>query len=61
MERHNRTLRVTELYEEKNPHVKISPEYFGYEGYFEKWMTKFLAGNAPDIIQFGGNLKRLCE
>lgn len=54
--RHDRTLQVIELYESKNPHVKILPEYSGFDGYFDKLSTQFAAGNAPDIIQYGGNL-----
>ena len=55
-ERHDRTLQVIEMYEEQNPHVKIEPEYSGFDGYFDKLNTQLAAGNAPDIIQFGGNL-----
>src|SRR5690625_2334711 len=55
-ERHDRTLEVIELYEERNPHIKIVPEYSGIEGYFDKLTTQFGGGNAPDIIQYGGNL-----
>src|SRR5699024_978082 len=55
-ERHDRTLEVIELYEEKNPNVKIVPEYSGMDGYFDKLTTQFAAKNAPDIIQYGGNL-----
>lgn len=55
-ERHDRTLQVIELYEEKNPDVKITAEYSGFDGYFDKLTTQFAAGNAPDIIQYGGNL-----
>jgi len=55
-ERHDRTLQVIELYEERNPHVKIVPEYSGLDGYFEKLSTQFASGDAPDIIQYGGNL-----
>lgn len=55
-ERHDRTLEVIELYEEKNPHVKIVAEYSGIDGYFDKLTTQFGGGNAPDIIQYGGNL-----
>lgn len=56
-ERHDRTLQVIELYEELNPHIKIVPEYSGFDGYFDKLTTQFAAGNAPDIIQYGGNLE----
>lgn len=55
-ERHDRTLKVIELYEKENPHIKIIPEYSGFDGYFDKLTTQFAAGNAPDIIQYGGNL-----
>lgn len=55
-ERHDRTLEVIEMYEAQNPNVKIIPEYSGFDGYFDKLTTQFAAGNAPDIIQYGGNL-----
>ncbi|MDQ0253187.1 multiple sugar transport system substrate-binding protein [Evansella vedderi] len=55
-ERHNRTLRAIELFEERHPHIKIDPSYGNFEGYFENLTTQFNAGNTPDIIQFGGNL-----
>ncbi|MDQ0253185.1 multiple sugar transport system substrate-binding protein [Evansella vedderi] len=55
-ERHDRTLEVIELYESKNPHIKITAEYSGFDGYFDRLSTQFAAGNAPDIIQYGGNL-----
>ncbi|WP_163580708.1 ABC transporter substrate-binding protein [Gracilibacillus saliphilus] len=55
-ERHDRTLQVIEMYEEENPHVTIEAEYSGFDGYFDKLNTQLAAGNAPDVIQFGGNL-----
>src|SRR5690625_5285943 len=55
-ERHDLTLEVIELYEEQNEHIKIIPEYSGMDGYFDKLTTQFAGGNAPDIIQYGGNL-----
>ncbi|WP_226037415.1 ABC transporter substrate-binding protein [Aquibacillus saliphilus] len=55
-DRHERTLEVIEMYEEQNPHVTIETEYSGFDGYFDKLSTQFAAGNAPDIIQYGGNL-----
>lgn len=55
-ERHDRTLEVIEMYEAQNPNVTIVPEYSGFDGYFDKLTTQFAAGNAPDIIQYGGNL-----
>jgi multiple sugar transport system substrate-binding protein len=55
-ERHDRTLEVIEMYEAQNPNVTIVAEYSGFDGYFDKLTTQFAAGNAPDIIQYGGNL-----
>ncbi|MFA9557860.1 extracellular solute-binding protein [Evansella sp. AB-rgal1] len=55
-ERHDRTLEIIEIYEDRNPHIKITPEYSGFDGYFDRLSTQFAAGNAPDIIQYGGNL-----
>lgn len=55
-ERHDLTLEVIELYEKQNEHIKIVPEYSGMDGYFDKLTTQFAGGNAPDIIQYGGNL-----
>ncbi|SDY26709.1 multiple sugar transport system substrate-binding protein [Evansella caseinilytica] len=55
-ERHDLTLEIIDLYEARHPHVRITPEYSGFDGYFDKLSTQFAAGNAPDIIQYGGNL-----
>lgn len=49
--RHQATLEVIELYEQRNPHVTIEAEYMGADGYKEKLMTQFAGGTAPDIIQ----------
>src|SRR5690625_7184643 len=51
-ERHDRTLEVIELYEEKNPHVKIVPEYSGIDDYFDKLMNQLDGVVVPDIIQY---------
>ncbi len=50
--RHQATLEAIELYQERNPHVKIEAEYQGYDGYYEKMMTTLSSGTAPDIFQF---------
>lgn len=55
-DRHDRTLKVIELYEKKNPNIKVTAEYSGIDGYFDKLSTQLAAGNGPDIIQYGGNL-----
>ncbi|OPA74064.1 hypothetical protein BVG16_25265 [Paenibacillus selenitireducens] len=49
--RHDVTLKAIKLYEELNPHVKIEPEYSGWDGYWDKLATLSAAKNLPDIIQ----------
>ncbi|WP_163536060.1 ABC transporter substrate-binding protein [Gracilibacillus sp. YIM 98692] len=50
-DRHDRTLEAIDLYMEKNPHVTISPEFTGWDGYWEKMATQAAGGNLPDIVQ----------
>lgn len=50
-ERHEPTLEMIRLYEEKNPGIHIEAEYSGYDGYREKLATQISGGQAPDIIQ----------
>lgn len=50
--RHEATLTAIDLYQQRNPHVKIEAEYQGYDGYYEKMMTTLSSGTAPDIFQF---------
>ncbi|MDF2964359.1 MAG: putative secreted protein [Paenibacillus sp.] len=49
-ERHNATLAAIKLYEQKNPNVKIVPEYGGWEGFTDKMKTQLIAGQGPDVI-----------
>ncbi len=50
--RHEATLKAIEVYEAKNPNVKIEGEYQGYDGYYEKMVTTLSSGTAPDLFQF---------
>jgi multiple sugar transport system substrate-binding protein len=59
--RHEKTLKVIELFEQKNPGIKITPEYSGFDGYFDKLNTQIAAGNAPDLIQMGGNIREYID
>jgi multiple sugar transport system substrate-binding protein len=54
-QRHQRTLAVIELFEEKYPYITVVPEYQAQDGYGEKVNTQLAAGNAPDVIQVGGD------
>jgi len=49
--RHDRTMEAIKLFEEKNPTIKISPEFLGWDGYWEKLATQAAGGNLADIIQ----------
>ncbi|UUZ86891.1 extracellular solute-binding protein [Paenibacillus sp. P26] len=53
--RHDATLKVIDLFEKKYPNIKISAEYLGSDGYWDKLNTQIAGGNAPDLIQLGNN------
>jgi multiple sugar transport system substrate-binding protein len=50
-DRHDRTLKVIELFQKENPNIKISPEFGGWDGYWDKLATQAAGKNLPDIIQ----------
>jgi len=50
-DRHDRTLKVIELFEKQNPNITIKPEFGGWDGYWDKRATQAAGGNLPDIIQ----------
>ena len=54
-ERHEKTLQAIKLFEEKNPGVKIKPEYSGWSGHYEKITTQMAGGTAADVIQVNHN------
>ena len=49
--RHEATLAAIDRYMELNPNIKISAEYSGYDGYYQKLATQLAAKAAPDLIQ----------
>jgi multiple sugar transport system substrate-binding protein len=49
--RHDYTLKVIELYQSLNPHVKIEPEYASFDDHWKKLAPQAAANNLPDIIQ----------
>ncbi|MGN8645345.1 ABC transporter substrate-binding protein [Gracilibacillus sp. HCP3S3_G5_1] len=48
--RHDYTLEVIELFEEKNPGVKLEPEYASWDDYWQKLAPQAAANELPDII-----------
>lgn len=49
--RHDYTLKIIEMYEEKNPNVKIEAEYAAWDDYWKKLAPQAAANELPDIIQ----------
>lgn len=50
------TLDVIKQFEERNPNIKIEPEYGSSDGYADKLATQLASGTAPDIIQIDPGL-----
>jgi multiple sugar transport system substrate-binding protein len=49
--RHDKTLKVIDMFQEKNPNIKIEPEYLGWSGYFDRLAVLSAAEDVPDIFQ----------
>ncbi|MFL6561096.1 MAG: ABC transporter substrate-binding protein, partial [Bacillus sp. (in: firmicutes)] len=49
--RHDYTLEIIKMYEEKNPNVKIEAEYAAWDDYWKKLAPQAAANELPDIIQ----------
>lgn len=49
--RHKATLDALKMYTDKNPNIKIEGEYAAFDAYYQKLMTQFAGGTAPDIMQ----------
>ncbi|MGF1646416.1 MAG: ABC transporter substrate-binding protein [Kineosporiaceae bacterium] len=49
--RHEATIEAIELFQERHPGVTVTPEFSGFDGYFDRLATQTAGGNAPDIIQ----------
>ena len=50
-DRHNRTIKVIEMYEALHPNIKITYEFAGFTDYFTKMATYATGGNLPDLMQ----------
>lgn len=49
--RHDRTLAVIEMFEQKYPHITIEPEFAGWADYWDRIATQAAGRNLPDIFQ----------
>jgi oligogalacturonide transport system substrate-binding protein len=50
-DRHKATLKAIDIYQRRNPDVKIEAEYGGFDGYYQKLVTQLAGGTAADIVQ----------
>jgi multiple sugar transport system substrate-binding protein len=51
-DRHDLTSQVLELYSKANPGVTFTPEYQGFDGYYQKLTLLAASNNMPDVFQF---------
>jgi multiple sugar transport system substrate-binding protein len=58
-DRHQKTLKIMKLFEEKHPGLKMNAQYGGLIGYQDKIATQFAGGNAPDVMQISDNREAL--
>lgn len=49
--RHDATLKVIDLYKQKNPNVTIEPQYQSFDGYYQKLAVLAASNSLPDIFQ----------
>ncbi|HEU4325723.1 MAG TPA: extracellular solute-binding protein [Roseiflexaceae bacterium] len=49
--RHDRTLKVIELFQQANPNITITSEYGNFPDHWTKLATQAAGGNLPDIVQ----------
>ena len=50
-DRHNRTIKAIELFEQMHPNITITYEFAGFNDYFTKMSTYATGGNLPDLMQ----------
>jgi pectin-derived oligosaccharide transport system substrate-binding protein len=50
-DRHNRTIKAIELFQQRYPWISISYEFAGFQDYFTKMTTQATGGNLPDLMQ----------
>jgi multiple sugar transport system substrate-binding protein len=58
-DRHQKTLKMLKLFEQKHPGLTMAGQYGGLIGYQDKISTQFAGGNAPDVMQISDNREAL--
>ncbi|MDK2992477.1 MAG: pectin-derived oligosaccharide transport system substrate-binding protein [Clostridiales bacterium] len=49
--RHDQTLKVLEMFQQKYPNITFEPEFTAWDGYWEKIAAEAAAGSLPDVWQ----------
>jgi multiple sugar transport system substrate-binding protein len=49
--RHDRTLKVIDLFQQAHPNIKITSEYGNFDDHWTKLATQAAGGNLPDVVQ----------
>ncbi|WP_193241363.1 ABC transporter substrate-binding protein [Streptomyces phaeolivaceus] len=50
-ERNVATQKAVRLFERRNPRIKVSVSFTGYDSYFQRLATQVAAGTGPDVLQ----------
>jgi multiple sugar transport system substrate-binding protein len=50
-DRHDRTIKAIQLFEQQHPNINITYEFAGFQDYFTKMATYATGGNLPDLMQ----------
>jgi multiple sugar transport system substrate-binding protein len=50
-DRHDRTIKVINLFQQQHPNITISYEFAGFQDYFTKMTTQATGGGLPDLMQ----------
>jgi multiple sugar transport system substrate-binding protein len=50
-DRHDRTIKAIQLFQQRNPNITITYEFAGFTDYFTKMLTQATGNNLPDLMQ----------
>jgi pectin-derived oligosaccharide transport system substrate-binding protein len=50
-DRHDRTIKVIQMFQQQHPNISITYEFAGFQDYFTKMSTYATGGNLPDLMQ----------
>src|SRR5215831_12201377 len=50
-DRHDRTIKAIQLFQQQHPNITMTYEFAGFQDYFTKMTTQASGGNLPDLMQ----------